>query len=492
MIKKMYLMIIIIVSLIYQSLFAQPDTLWTKIYGGSESDMGNSGQQTLDGGYIIAGTTASFGAGSNDVWLIKTDASGDTLWTRTIGGLKSDGANSVRQTADGGYVITGPTTSFGAESSDVWLIKTDASGDTIWTKIFRGSNNDSSNEIQQTSDNGYILTGSTSSYGAGGFDIWLIKTDASGDTLWTKTIGGSNHELGTSIQQTLDDGYIIAGSTGSFGAGLEDGWLIKTNASGDTLWTKTFGGSELDRIWSIQQTDDQGFIMTGFTSSYGAGLKDVWLIKTDASGDTLWTKTFGGSKDEWGYYVLQTDDGGYIISGYTNSFGAGLDDIWIIKTDAAGDTLWTKIFGGSEEEDSQTIYQTTDRGYLIIGNTKSYGNGNNDVWLIRIAPDVPNTVTENRSDVPELYKLSQNYPNPFNLETCIRFKLPVENIVILKIYDMLGQKVRTLLEEKRTSGYHLVHWNGRNDVGELVPSSVYLYEFITSGFRQMNKMLLLK
>jgi len=492
MIRKMYLMLMILASFIYQSLFAQPDILWTKTYGGTEFDNGSSVQQTSDGGYIIVGYTASFGAGSNDVWLIKTNASGDTLWTKTFGGSQSDVASSVLITDDGGYIISGQTKSYGAGLNDVWLIKINASGDTLWTKTFGGNNNDSSYEIQHTSDNGYIIIGLTNSFGAGLNDVWLIKTNASGDTLWTKTFGGSNHELGASVQQTLDNGYVITGSTGSFGAGSEDAWLIKTDASGDTLRTKTFGGSDAERFLSIQQTDDSGYIMTGYTNSIGAGSRDVWLVKTNVSGDTLWTKTYGGSGAESGNSVFATDDGGYIISGYTDSYGAGSNDAWLIKTDASGDTLWTKTIGGSEDDRINSVYQTTDQGYIITGQTKSYGQGNNDTWLIRTAPDVSTFVTENSSDIPESYRLFQNYPNPFNPETTIHFKLPVENIVKIKIYNILGGKVRTLLEEKRAAGYYVVHWDGRNDAGESVPSGVYLYECVTSDFKQMRKMLLLK
>ena len=289
-----------------------PDTLWTKTFGGSDYDIGYSVKQTTDSGYIMTGYTYSFGAGLADFWLIKTDISGDTLWTKTFGGSKRDYGRSVQQTIDGGFIILGETLSFGAGGLDVWLIKTDAFGDTLWTKNFGGSDYDYSPSVYQTTDSGYIITGATESFGAGGADFWLIKTDVSGDTLWTKSLWANDWDCGFSVQQTTDGGYIIVGETSSFGSGNKDVWLIKTDASGDTLWTKTFGGINYDCGASVYQTTDSGYILTGATESFGAGDYDVWLIKTNASGDTLWTKTFGGIEFEWSYSVLQTTDGGIL------------------------------------------------------------------------------------------------------------------------------------------------------------------------------------
>jgi len=380
---KLKICTIICVMLLSLPCYSEPITVWTKTFGGSGGDEGYSVDQTTDGGYIITGYTLSYGAGGADVWLIKTDANGDTLWTKTFGGSDWDRGYSVKQTADGGYIITG-CTSYGAGGGDVWLIKTDANGDTLWTKTFGGCCWDRGNSVDQTADGGYIITGWIS-YEPGETDVWLIKTDANGDTLWTKTFGGSGEDMGNSVDQTTDGGYIITGYTLPYGAGGGDVWLIKTDANGDTLWTKTFGGSGHDEGYSVKQTADGGYIIAGYTWSYGAGGGDVWLIKTDANGDTLWTKTFGGSGHDEGYSVKQTADGGYIITGCTWSYGAGGGDVWLIKTDANGDTLWTKTFGGSCEDRGYSVKQTADGGYIITGYTWSYGAGGPDVWLIKLS-----------------------------------------------------------------------------------------------------------
>jgi hypothetical protein len=267
---------------------------------------GQSVQQTTDGGYIIVGS-----------WLIKTDSQGNEEWVH-----EDINGQSVQQTTDGGYIIVG------------WsggLIKTDSQGNEEW--VYEDI---SGRAVQQTTDGGYIILE------GGGFDLWLIKTDTNGDSLWTQTFGGSGSEYAgmssSSVQQTTDGGYIITGYTSSYGNGGHDVWLIKTDSDGNEQWNQTFGGSGGEGGNSVQQTTDGGYIITGFTSSYGNGY-DLWLIKTDSDGNEQWNQTFGGSEYEEGYSVQQTTDGGYIITGHTSSYGNGSSDIWLIKTDSQGNSV---------------------------------------------------------------------------------------------------------------------------------------------------------
>jgi uncharacterized delta-60 repeat protein len=307
---------------------------FAKTYGGTSLDWAYSVQQISDGGYIVAGYT-TFGAGGLDIFLVKTNASGNVQWAKTYGGTNWEEARSVQQTSDGGYIVAGWTLSFGAGSYDFFLIKTNAFGNVQWAKTYGGTGDDVAYSVQQTSDGGYIVAGWTGSFGAGLTDFFLIKTDASGNLQWAKTYGGMYDDRAHSVQQTSDGGYIVAGWTGSFGASA-DIFLIKTDANGNVQWAKTYGGANEDRALSVRQTSDGGHIVAGWTNSFGAGSHDFLFIKTDANGNVIWAKTYGGTDLDRAYSVRQTSDGGYIVAGLTNSFGAGNGDIFLIKTDANG------------------------------------------------------------------------------------------------------------------------------------------------------------
>jgi len=362
------------------------DEGWNETFGGSNIDVGHSVDQTTDGGYIITGYTRSYGTSGRNVWLIKTDADGNELWNNTFGGTDDDEGKSVQQTTDGGYIITGYSKSYGDGDEDVICIKTDANGDQDWMKIFGGDNDDAGSAVQQTSDGGYIIAGYTWSYANGGADVWLIKLNADGDQEWSKNHGGLSSDGAWSVQQTTDHGFIITGWTFSHGPGyLGNVWLVKTDDEGNEEWNHAYGGTDADRGYAVKQTTDGGYIIAGYTGSFGAGLYDLLLLKTDDAGIESWNHTFGGSGRDYGNAVQQTTDGGYIIVGYTLSFGAGGDDIWLIKTDENGDQEFDQTYGGTASDVGYDVQQTSDGAYIIVGHTLSYGAGVHDVWLIKTA-----------------------------------------------------------------------------------------------------------
>jgi hypothetical protein len=384
--------------------FARPDTAWTRWYGDTGDEEVSSVVQISDGGFIIAGYTSSYGAGAKDIWIVKADAQGDTVWTRTYGGTGDDIGRSVRQTSDGGYIIAGQTNSFGAGNADLWLIKTDADGDSLWAKTYGGTASDVGNSVRQTQDGGYIIAGTTASFAVAYDDVWLLKTDSAGDTLWTKNWDVSNNaDRGTEVQQTHDGGYIVVGhSYYTPGGNILDFTLFKTDSLGNLLWMEIYGEREDQRGASVDQTSDRGYILTGYSATSGVIDPDVYVVKTDSVGDTTWTRTYGGSGWEEGYLVRKATGGGYFITGKTNSFGAGGFDVWVLKTDSNGDTLWAKTYGGTSDDVAYSGQQTADGGYIIAGYTESYGAGGKDVFLIRLAyPRVLSTTpAQNQLNVP--------------------------------------------------------------------------------------------
>jgi hypothetical protein len=318
-----------------------------KAIGGESDDEGYSLIQTSDGGYAIAGYTSSFGAGGADVYVVKLDAKGNLQWTKTIGGKKAEGSflihapGDIIQASDGGYAVAGETHSFGTGSSDVYsdvyVIKLDTNGNLQWTKTIGGKYHDLGHSIIQTSDGGYVIAGSTSSFGAGWEDVYVVKLDANGNLQWTKTIGGPSVESGSSLIQTSDGGYAITGVTFSFSAGSGKVYVVKLDAKGNLQWTKTISVKDLDLGFSLIQTSDGGYAIAGSTYSLSIGGYDVYVVKLDAHGNLQWTKTIGTKNEELNIpSLIQTSDGGYAITGSTSSFGAGESDVCVVKLDKNG------------------------------------------------------------------------------------------------------------------------------------------------------------
>ena len=411
---------------------SQAQQRWERNYGGAGNDQGWSVEQTSDGGYIVAGRSDSFGD-SIQVYLVKTNASGDTLWTRTYGGVGNDYGNSVQQTQDGGYIVAGWTTSFG-NSEQVYLLKTNASGDTLWTRAFGGASTDVGFSVQQTSDGGYIVAAWSLSFGNVG-QVYLTKTTASGDSLWTRTYGGTNDDGGYSVQQTLDNGYIVTGYTLSFGNVVQV-YLIKTNSGGDTLWTRNFGGAGNEFGYCVRQTSDTGYVVAGNTNSFGNG-NQAYLIKTNASGDTLWTRTNGGTGSEGASSVRQTSDLGFIVAGNTSSFGNG-DQVYLVRANASGDTLWTRTFGGAGSDYGYSVQQTQDGGFAVAGWTSSFGNSQ-QVYLVKTDANGNVGVEEKAVSSPVSRFPFSLRPNPFTSFAT----LPGHEADRFSLYDLSGRRVGT-------------------------------------------------
>ena len=379
-------------------LFAQtaPDTLWTKTFGGLNSEYANTVIQTNDGGFIIAGSTESIGAGSFDAWLIKIDENGNEEWNQTYGGSEWDKAMSIIQLSDGCFIVAGYTYSFNANYSDFWLFKIDQSGNLLWNRIYGGNDADIAYSVIQTNDNGFAIIGKTQSFGAGNFDAWLVKTDLHGIEEWNQTYGGINSDYANSIQQTSDNGFIIAGDTSSFGLGYEDGWLIKIDVSGNEEWNQTYGDWNRDEARSVIITDDGGYIFTGISSSYSPGVGDLdfWLVKTDVNGNEEWNETYGGLQDDRAHSVIQTIDSGFMVAGGSESYGAGSSDFWLLKTDNFGNELWSKAIGEAGLERSYSLISAQNT-FILAGFIRDYDTENYDIWLVCVDSDFKSRFSAN-------------------------------------------------------------------------------------------------
>ena len=381
--------IFLIVSLTLSfSSFAQinpPDTLWTNTLGAAGFDEGRCVQQTDDGGYIIVGS--HFIGGSLEVYLVKTDSLGNSLWYRLYGGDFDDAGFSVQQTMDGGYIIAGYTESFGAGGSDVYLIKTNANGDTLWASTYGGSLDDRGYSVQQdTIDGGYIITGYFTEQGRGK-DVYLIKTDSWGFVQEQNTFGGMYDDVGNCVQMTPDSGYFITGYT-SNSAGSTDVYLIKTFEGGGLDWEQTYGDPLYsDAGNSGHNTPDGGHIITGYTRS---GITDeeqqIYVVRTNSEGDTIWTSSMGTEGDDAGHSIIPATEGGHIITGYsTPGISDSLDAMLLVYIDEdSGNVIWIEELGGGGDERGFSVKECAEGGFVITGFTDSYGTGDEDMWLVKL------------------------------------------------------------------------------------------------------------
>jgi len=357
---------------------------WFKHFGGSQEEEANSIQQTSDGGYIVAGYTDSFTYGNSDFAIYKLDSSGNKVWFKHYGGINRDIGESIRQTTDGGYVVTGYGMSYTYGNNDFAIYKLESNGNKSWFKHYGGTGDDGGISIQQTSDGGYVVAGATQSFSNGSFDFAIYKLDSSGNKVWFKHYGGLSNDAARSIQQTSDGGYIVSGYTHTFSYGDSDIALYKLDSNGNKQWFKHYGGTKHDQAHSIQQTSEGGYIVAGYSESYAYGLEDIAIYKLDSNGNKQWFKHYGGTNDDLANSIQQTSDGGYVVSGYTESYTHGADDFGIYKLNSNGNKVWFKHYGGGMGDSGKSIQQISDGGYIVAGETSSYTYGSRDFAIYRL------------------------------------------------------------------------------------------------------------
>ena len=447
-----------------------PDSLWSKSLGGVETDKCNCVHQTSDGGYILAGYTKSFGNGQEDFWLVKTDADGDSLWSRSFGGVSMDICEAVEHTLDGGYILAGVTNQYYG-----WLVKTDSLGNLEWNHNY-GSG--WFYDVVLNEDGGFTVAGA--SLGSTN-DFWLIKTDQEGNVEWENLYGTSSTEMCYSLDETFDGGYILSGVKG--GSIM---LLIKTDENGDSLWSKEYQRENSDWGESVIQFSDGGYVVAGRSYySFIPGNSDIWLIKTDENGDSLWSRLYGGDYYEYCGEVFETQDNCIVVAGVYYSYWT-TGEFWIQKTDSNGDSLWSLELGDINYEECNSAFQIADGSYVLGGYTSTYNNGY-DFMLIKTTSDPASSIVEIDPSVPSKFALYHPHPNPFNPATTIRFDLPEAGNVKLVVYDILGREAAVIADGFYPAGYHSVVFDGSD-----LANGIYFARLHAGGFVGVQKLLLIK
>ncbi|GBC85869.1 hypothetical protein HRbin11_02328 [bacterium HR11] len=355
---------------------------WAQTYGGGRLEVAYSVRTAADGGLVVAGSTDSFGAGGTDAWVLRLDADGRVLWQKALGGDGTDVAYAVRPTPDGGFVVAGYTSSFTAGGeAGAWVFRLNAAGGLVWQKVYGPG---VAYGLDRTSDGGFVVAGATTAFGAAGLDAWVLRLDAQGNVVWQRRYGGSGSDVAYSVRAVPDGGFVVAGFTTSFGAGSYDAWVLRLDAAGGVLWQRAYGGGLQDWAYAVDRTSDGGFIVAGYTESFGAGANDVWVFRLDDSGDVQWTATYGDTADDYAYAVQALPDGGFIVAGYTTSFGAVyLGDFWVLRLGPDGAIVWQKRYGGVSYDWAYAVQALPDGGFVIAGMSQSFNALNRDVWVVR-------------------------------------------------------------------------------------------------------------
>lgn len=362
-------------------LYVESTKNWSKIFGGLGDDVGYSVQQTADGGYVLTGATSRY-AVDPDVIIIKTDRMGVPEWEMTFGGEGYDVGRSVWQTVDGGYVIAGITDA-GDRIRRVLLIKTDTEGNQLWNRTFGGLFGYQGFSVVQTHDGGYAIGGEEETSNCGNSHALLLKTDPIGELEWKARFGGAGEDRCYSVQQTRDGGYVLAGRSNS--QGHWDVLLVKASADGNLVWERNFGGQALDIGFCCGETEDGGYIVVG-RRYLTPGDSDVYLVRTDPEGSLVWERTYGVGRANYGYSVQQTKDHGFVVTGFTMKGSSSASrDIYLLKTDQQGSIVWEKSLGGPNSDIGYYVQETDDGGYVIVGRTVfDYRTDDGDIILVKV------------------------------------------------------------------------------------------------------------
>ena len=512
------------------------DMLWYQAYGGLLDDKPFALLPTADGGWMIGAETYSFGAGSTDAWLIRLNSHGDTLWSNTYGDIFHQYVESLIPANDSGWLLianqlsntlnawiarvgengettwtwlyngeaedefitalplpdgclaAGHTMSIGAGGSDQWLVRFNDVGDTLWTRNWGGWNTEQTNFLMPTNDGGSLLIGSTTSFSPLGQQVTLWRNNDQGDSLWLRVYGDDEPQEATDIVAVPDGGWLLSCvAYFHFGYSVDDIWLLRVDENGNEIWSKYYGSPNNEVIAKIMPLADGGWLLAGTAHPNGPQDPDFYLLRVDANGDSLWGRTYGTLASEWDLSAIVTPDSGCLLAGSVYFAGTENSNWWILKTDADGDSQWSMIFGDSLSGDFvRSLALTPEGNYLIVGESHVGAVGYTDVGVMCLEGPSTGIIPAPFSQ-PFCFMLQKPHPNPFNPATALSYQLPASSFVSLRVYDIAGKLVQTLVNGWRDAGSHEATFDGSN-----LTSGVYIYRLIAGDFAASGKMVLMK
>ena len=478
-----------ILTLILSMLFAgvtiaQPDTLWAKTYGGQYSDGARAVIEAADGGYVITGYTYSFGYGLSDIYLLKTDSDGNVLWTNDFGGSNMEYAYDLCHSVEGdGYVIVGYTATFGNGSKDFYMIKTDLSGNGIWAKMFGGEGVEIAKSIISTSDGNYIICGYRQDSISVEDDIYVVKVDQNGELIWEKTYGTEHSEMAEDVIETSDGNILIAGSSGLYdipgnnSGRNRDMYLLKIDHEGNVLneaiyWVMQGNQGAYDDGYAVCENEYGEYYIVGGCSQESVEVMDIAVVKTDSDLNAIWKENF--EMNESSFYdftrasVSSTSGGGILVCGSFKYAAILNNDLFLMKIDSAGNEEWSLYYGGDGSEAAYAIQQTQAGNLLIAGHTSSIGSGGYDAWLLKL--DLQTGL--NKSTLKE-QPILEVYPNPGKSNINIRFSLESKSKVTVSIVSLKGEVIKVFCDSIRQAGNYSLLWDGKDSSGYSVAAGIY-------------------
>ncbi|MBN1233497.1 MAG: T9SS type A sorting domain-containing protein [Candidatus Coatesbacteria bacterium] len=471
----------LIIILLFKASYA-----WELQFGSDTLyDEGRASCKTSDNGYIITGSSGNFLNAELDLYMLKLNGNGELQWEKRIGGELEERGWTITATTDGNFIISGLTKSKGHGSSDFYTIMMDLRGNIIFEKTYGSEEYERCYSITNVSDDGFIMNGVKGT----GY-VYVVRIDKEGSVLWEKTYGPQDEfNYGRFTIETSDGGFINCGAANHYSSSHGDAYIFKTDRNGNLLWEKFLGGDQWDNALCVRQTRDNCYIAGGYTFSFGSGNGDFYVIKMDSSGNAIWEKTYGGEKGEISNSLVLTEDGGFIMCGYTESYGKGGEDAFVVKADSSGNLVWQKTFGDTLDDWFHNVFKESDNVYTLTGITNYVKNSDatGDVFFVKI--DGNGSMINERRIITRRKIHPCSFPNPFTDKTYIRFHLLSYGKVTVTIYDITGKFVAKLCDKYMDKGSHDIIWNGKDFRKNEAGNGIYFYEIITNLKHESGKIL---